>query len=445
MSKNSRVVWSEGLFIRPHHFQQMQRNLEYLVEARAKTLSGNRFGIVEVKINEDHLKFGKITLEHVTGIMPDGTFFDFPAEDILPEPLEIGTAQSGNEIVYLAVMERNEGQSEVGQNVYSPTRFCEKESLVKDTHSIMGNADEINLSPVKLSLMLGSEDMSSYSTIAIAKIKNRDNSGELYLYNDYIPCHLNSRKIKVLDAFLAELEGLVRTRSQNIALRVGSPTQGGVADVSDFMMLQVLNLMHGELQGLINQNHLHPETLYKFMMRYCSEISTFVAEDRLSPKFMAYDHVHPDTPFKELMRLLRQVLSIEFDLRAIPIKINRRDHGLSIAPLSDPSLISSAEFVLALKAQMPTEDLKRYFVQQAKIASIEKIRDITSVQLPAIPLLPLPVTPRQLPYHADFIYFKLDKNHPSWKMLEGSSGFAFHVPFENFPELQMQFWAIPRH
>lgn len=68
MSKNSRVIWSEGLFIKPHHFQQMQSNVEYLIESRSKSLMTNSYGILDFKINEEHLKFGKITLDSVSGV-----------------------------------------------------------------------------------------------------------------------------------------------------------------------------------------------------------------------------------------------------------------------------------------------------------------------------------------------------------------------------------------
>ncbi|MGO3354139.1 MAG: type VI secretion system baseplate subunit TssK, partial [Halomonas sp.] len=70
-----------------------------------------------------------------------------------------------------------------------------------------------------------------------------------------------------------------------------------------------------------------------------------------------------------------------------------------------------------------------------------RIRDLISLQLPGVPLEPLPVAPRELPYHAGYSYFQLDRQSEAWGMLNGASGFAFHVAGE-FPGLEMQFWAI---
>jgi type VI secretion system protein ImpJ len=38
MSWDNRVVWSEGLFLRPQHFQQADRYFENLVRRRAANL-----------------------------------------------------------------------------------------------------------------------------------------------------------------------------------------------------------------------------------------------------------------------------------------------------------------------------------------------------------------------------------------------------------------------
>ncbi|MGL4957958.1 MAG: type VI secretion system baseplate subunit TssK, partial [Plesiomonas sp.] len=103
--------------------------------------------------------------------------------------------------------------------------------------------------------------------------------------------------------------------------------------------------------------------------------------------------------------------------------------------------MTRAEFVLAVRARMPQEQLRKQFQQQTKIASSEKIRELINLQLPGIPLLPLPVAPRQLPYHAGYSYFQLDRQSPAWQMLVQGNTLAFHIA-GSFPELDMQFWAI---
>lgn len=40
--------------------------------------------------------------------------------------------------------------------------------------------------------------------------------------------------------------------------------------------------------------------------------------------------------------------------------------------------MDSAEFIIAVKARMPLDDLRRLFTQQTKVSSVEKIRELIS-------------------------------------------------------------------
>jgi type VI secretion system protein ImpJ len=53
----------------------------------------------------------------------------------------------------------------------------------------------------------------------------------------------------------------------------------------------------------------------------------------------------------------------------------------------------------------------------------------------------VPVAPRQIPYHAGYVYFELDQSHELWGQLKTSGGIALHVSGE-FPGLIMELWAI---
>jgi type VI secretion system protein ImpJ len=72
---------------------------------------------------------------------------------------------------------------------------------------------------------------------------------------------------------------------------------------------------------------------------------------------------------------------------------------------------------------------------------VERIRQLVNVSMSGIPVAPLPVAPRQIPYHSGFVYFELDRNNEFWRELQQSGGFAFHVGGE-FPNLEVEFWAI---
>ena len=53
----------------------------------------------------------------------------------------------------------------------------------------------------------------------------------------------------------------------------------------------------------------------------------------------------------------------------------------------------------------------------------------------------LPTAPRQLPFHAGFHYFELDRGGDLWKQIERSGSLALHVAGD-FPGLELELWAI---
>ncbi len=164
----------------------------------------------------------------------------------------------------------------------------------------------------------------------------------------------------------------MRERARNIAQRIGSPSQGGVADVSDFMLLQSLNRMQPQLQHLSNLRSLHPERLFDVLSGMCGELATFTDESRLAPDLLPYQHDMPVASFRPLLNRLRQSLSIVLEPRAVSIQLHQRKYGLMVAPLQDSGLLRDADFILAVRARMPMDELRKLFVQQTKVASVEK-------------------------------------------------------------------------
>lgn len=441
MSSRNRVIWSEGLFIKPQHFQQQQRYHEYLNDARFNSISGYLYGISELELNPEYLSFGRIAIQRARGVMPDGTVFNIPQEDVLPDALEVFDSSLANQIVYLALSLRSDSITEVALDEQSAGRYLNRRHEVRDIHTYQGDFTAIDVSPVRLRLMLEKEDRSAYSSLAIARILEKRTDGSVVLDPNFIPCHYNVSAVQMLHRFLGEMAGLMRERARNIAQRIGSPSQGGVADVADFMLLQSLNRMQPVLQHHSLSRTLHPETLYQVLVSICGELFTFTDESRMAPAFAAYDHDMPVATFPHVMSTLRQSLSIVLEPKAVSLQLHKRKYGLMVAPVQDPELLKHADFILAVRARMPLEELKKLFIQQTKIASVEKIRELISLQLPGVPLSPLPVAPRQLPYHAGYTYFQLERSSRAWDMLMNSSGFAFHVAGD-FPELELQFWAI---
>ncbi|MCF5851191.1 MULTISPECIES: type VI secretion system baseplate subunit TssK [Aeromonas] len=441
MSSRNRVIWREGLFIKPQHFQQQQRHSDYALHARLSALSDYFYGLQSLAINEDYLGFGRIALVGATGILPDGTVFNIPNDDVLPTPLEITDASVANQKVYLALPLSVSGVNEVNQGGQVATRLQAHRHDVRDLHSEGGDVVSLEVGRVSLRLMLEREDRSAYASLAIARILDKRPDGGLVLDPNFMPCSISVSAIPTLKRFLGESAGLVAERARSLSQRIAAPGQQGVADVAEFMMLQLLNRAQPQLSHLARLGTLHPERLHEALVQLCGELMTFTDESRLPPEFPAYRHDDQQVSFEQVMLALRQALSTVLSPRAVSIQLRKHQYGVMVAMVNESELMQSADFVLAVRARMPQEQLRKQLLQQTKVASSDKIRELISLQLPGIPLLPLPVAPRQLPYHAGYSYFQLDRQSPAWQMLAVSNTLAFHIAGD-FPELDMQLWAI---
>src|SRR4030095_1839549 len=87
---------------------------------------------------------------------------------------------------------------------------------------------------------------------------------------------------------------------------------------------------------------------------------------------------------------LRAALGTVLELSAIPIPIESKKFGISVAAVADRSLYGTAGFILAARADVPAEDLRRRFPSQLKIGPVEKIRDLVNLQLPGVPVHAVP-------------------------------------------------------
>ncbi|TFW31984.1 type VI secretion system baseplate subunit TssK [Massilia horti] len=441
MSWNRKVVWSEGMLLQPQHLQQHDRYLQAQLEARVALLRSYAWGFSSLKVDEQMLAFGKLALHSCSGVLPDGTPFVLPQDDDLPLPLDI-PEDARNVLVVLALPLRRPGVPETADSQaadnYARYRPVDHEAL--DSNGL-DNSALMQVGQLRVRLALEPDVANAYACLGVARVLERRPDNRLVLDPDYCPPCLDFRVAPRLSMFADELTGLLQQRGQLLAGRLSQPGAAGAAEIADFLLLQLVNRAEPLFGHLGSMSGLHPEELYREMVALAGELATFGAGGKRATQYPAYRHDHLRESFQPVIDHLREALSAVLDTHAVPIPLEERQFGIRVAVMRDPELIRSATFVLAVTAHMAPDGVRTGFPRQVKIGSIEKIRDLVNLQLPGIGLRPLPVAPRQLPFHAGYTYFELDRNSEYWAPLASSAGFAMHIAGE-FPGLQMEFWAI---
>jgi len=445
MSWYNKVVWSEGLFLRPQLFQQQERYLEHYAHKRSAALSPFFWGFHQFAIDAEALSLGKLVVSNVAGIFQDGTPFDAPAHAALPAPLAL-QHEHLNQTIYLAVPIRTPGTEETNfENAMdSLARYGAFEQELLDANSISQGPKLVQLAHLRLRLLPEKELSESWLGLPLTKVTEIRADGSARLDTALIPPVNVYTASALLHTWLTEIHGLLHLRAEAMAeqLSAASMRGGDAAEVSEYLILQLLNRYEPILTHLLAVKSASPEALYVHLAALSGELSTFVRTQTRRPTALPdYRHDAPHLCLKPLVDDLRFLLNVVLERAAQRIDIKEQAHGVRVAVLDPNEIDRFATFVLAVAAQVPADLLQQQFPAQTKVGPSERLAELIRSHLPGMPLQPLPVPPRQIPFNAGFIYFQLSQQHPLWEQVKRYGGLAIHVA-GSFPELRMELWGV---
>lgn len=442
MSWHNKVVWSEGMFLRSQHFQQLDRYIQNLVEERSRALRPYGWGISELTIDESSLAQGKYGVIRCRGILSDGTPFKIPDDEGSPLALDIPEGTT-NTTIFLSLPLQREGGVEADKEdqAGSLARFIPQEYEVRDTSARTGRSakiEKIEVAKLRLRLVLEGDERSALTCLGIARVRRRTGDS-VELDTGFIPPSLDCQATSRLAGFVKEVRGLLHERCEALAPIV---TEGGRR--ANFLLLQVINRFEPLFAHFCAMQGLHPEEFYRVALQLAGELSTLLTESRRPIDFGQYRHNDLQVTFDPLMAELRSLFATRIEEIATEILLMPEDkYGFRTARITDEvrSLLAHATFVLVARADVESETLRMRLPTQVTIGPSERITHLVRAQVSGIRLDPLPHEPREIPSRPGAIYFELDRTADEWKRLEDSGGFAFHVR-GHFPGLKLTFWAI---
>ena len=442
MTWENKPVWTEGMFLRPQHFQQFERFTGAQLEARTRPLVSHGWGLAALRIDEGLLRTGKIALTRASGIFDDGTPFRVPDEATAPLPLEV-SRDMRDAVVHLCLAQARPGGADVAldASARAETRFLAQEFDAAD--AVYGEPSRVplNVGRLQLSLRHEGEGLDGYTTVPIARVVERRADDSVTLQEAFIPTVVAVEASPTLAGFLSELEGLLHQRGEAIAGRLGTPGSKGVADITDFLMLMAVNRAEAMVKHLATLPSLHPVTFYERLVVLAAEIST-ITQANNRPQFMpAYQHRNLKLCFDAVMADLRRSLNVVFEQTAVPIPLELRAYGIRVGQIADRSLFTDSNFVLAARAAVDSETVRANLPRRAKLGSVEHIRDLVMRQLPGVDISPMSAEPRQIPFRANTVYFSINTRNEQWQAVRTSGAVALHIAGD-IPNLELEMWAI---
>jgi type VI secretion system protein ImpJ len=412
------------------------------MKTRTRLLGGYTWGFLSLELDLQFLNMGKLVISQASGVLPDGSLFELGGRT---RPLAVDVpSNTGNTPVYLALplVTGNHIESRRPEQSDVLARYTSYDIEVADSNAGDGSASQVSCARPDFRLMLGEQQSDqAYVKLKVCEVLDTTPDGVISLNPDFVPTFIQVHSSGYLLSCLKEVISMLGHRGDTIAERIRSNGKVGGAEVGDFMMLQLINRTELLLRHYLNLEQLHPQELYCTLLTLLGELATFSSDSKRPRLDSRYEHSDQGASLRKIMEAIRQVLSMVLEQHAVELALQARQYGIIVSPLHDHKLLGSASFVLAASANCDSEELRHRLPAHLKVGSVENIRQLVNLHLPGIRVRPLPVAPRQIPFHANKTYFVLDLSSQEQEQLERSGGFAFHVSGE-FAELELKFWAI---
>lgn len=450
MNAFNKVVWSEGLFLRPQLFQQQERYLEQFAHRRAFTSGPFFWGFRHCRIATHLLSLGQVGLSRCAGVFQDGTSFDLPLDGPMPAPFK---AHAGHvdAVLCLAVSVptgTGEETSFEGADAApsSLARYAVFDAELRDSNSVGQGPQPVQMSHLRTRIMLHGETDKGWLGLPLARIQRVEKDGCIELDGDFIPPLCGIGASGTLVGWLKNLHAICRMRAETLAIRL-SASDGqaqDAAEIADFLLLQILNRHEPLLEHVLAVSATPPESLYTLLRSMCGELSSLVRfESRRPPAHAPYAHDDLQKSFQALSLDVAALLNDVLVRSARRIPLVPRAHKVLVGTIEPDELRGFTSLVLTVAAHWPAAQIASDFAARCKLSPVDRLADVIRAHIPGMGLQLLPVPPRQLPFQAGHVYFQIEPHGLQWEHLLTHGGLAMHIAAD-IPGLRIELWGV-RH
>ena len=441
----SKIVWAEGMYLAPHHFQAQSRYFEESVHFATASLWKDAYGYADFQLDADALRNGTVAFLHARGIFEDGLTFDIPDCDPLPMPCNIAelfppTAE------YLTIMLGVPRWLPDGQNCRldgapgETSRYTEVVEMLHDENT--GRDDKpIHLGRKNIRLIVESDNTETLLTLPLARVA-RDGAGHFIFDPNFVaPCvrlSASERLTNMLQRLVEILEEKSATVSQEQLLSAGKFQAGMSArHVSQFWFLHAINSSLTPLRHLLLSKHGHPEELFREMSRLAGALCTFGLDTH--PRTLpAYDHRDPSSCFQLLDEHIRRMLEVVVPTQAISIPLRPLEKYFYEGKIKDQRCLGRSRWILGIHSPVGEADLISKTAQLVKVCSSKFVLELVKRALPGLTLSHMQVPPSAISVKVESQYFTISRSGPCWEHIMRSRSVGVYVPGElPFPEMEL--------
>lgn len=452
MKQLSKVVWAEGMYLGPHHFQAQNRYLEDAIHFTAESLFFEGYGFAGLLADADALRNGTLSLIHARGLTRDGVPFQMPEADPVPATREIKEAfppTSTALMAYLALPEHRDNDrncilpEDTGMPGSAGTNGVRYSALERKLVDEVSGRDEkpVFIGEKNFRLLLETDDRSGYETLPLARIL-RDGAGNFVFDPAFIPPLLDISASETLLMLVRRLSEMMEEKSRMLSgeMQSGSRFQQSMSgrEIATFWFLHAIHSAIPAFRHIFRARRGHPDLLYQEMARLAGALCTF-GTDTHPRQLPLYDHASPEIAFHGLDEHIRRHLEYVVPSNVIHLKFRQTKPYFWSAEVPDDRCFSRSRWVFGIHARMGEADLIRRTDQLVKVCSEKFVPELVRRALPGLPMKHLSVPPAAIRQKVEAQYFSLTKTGPCWDHLTQTKVVGVYVPSDiPDPEIEIQ-------
>jgi type VI secretion system protein ImpJ len=435
MKNLTRVVWSEGMYVGPHHFQAQNRYFEDTVQFSTASIWYQPSGFCGYNLDAEALRNGTVTLTHGRGVFPDGLSFHMPEFDELPEPRRITEhfpAMQDHVEVVLAIPElRADGLNCAFNETEAamPVRYFAEEKPLPDENTGR-DVKMIQLGRKNLRLMMSTENLEGMVTLPLARVR-RQGSGQFVYDEHFFPPCLQISACPPLMAMLRRLIDVLQEKCRAVA----HPKQLGAATVSGFSaegianawFLHCLNSSLGPLRHLCVSKRAHPEELYVELSALAGALCTF-SFDSQPGSLPLYDHLRLAECFDSLDKHIRAHLDLIVPSNCVPIALTQSSQFFYEGRINDERTLNRSRWILGIRCPIGEAELIETAPRLIKLCARDFVPRLVERALSGLKLSHISVPPPAISPRLEYQYFAVDKVGPCWERLVKTREIGIYVP-----------------
>lgn len=459
MIPSSKVLWGEGLFLRPQHFQRQDAYHEWRLAEVARTLHPYAWGVRRLRVDADALNSGVLRFHELQLLLPDGELFSAPQDDELPEPISLSGAGNGAvELVFhaaLAPMRMHganfSGTSPNGQGhshqggapaADGALRYAQRNQAAGDWFT---SAAEAEISTLRRCLRVLPDDEPRDHLVHLPLLRLRRNAtGTWELDGRYVApsttigasatlLAMLRRLLDVLQAKVDALYGFHREPSRHvIEFRSG--------DIASFWLLHTASSAFARLSHFLHHPALHPERLYEAMLELAGALLTFSKTHTLAD-LPPYDHLQPALAFGRLDFIIRELLETVISTRCFAIALEETKPSFHLARLDSQKISPATSFFLCVQAAMPLIELVDVVPPRFKVGAPDDVDKLVLSATAGVRLAHVPQVPAAIPVRPAAAYFAVDARGPLYERMLQAQTFTVYAP-AGMPELKLELFAL---